>query len=258
VAEHQQLDVLHVQAAAATNKGTEQSAHGDVEEREGHAVDPPRPRQTGTDTNIGALHEPVDLAGDPLIAPARVLSSEAKDEFADLAADRRTSGLTGVRPASSNETAVPARQRRRRHQKRLPRRAWRQPTRSTRKTRSLDRSCGRRARRSRTDSSCRSTTISLKPSDLDAGAPCKHSATRGGRATRAKTGTSRATGRAPDSRDQSWLDRSRTKSDAPTTGSLRSRSSIAPESPPIHIRKRRSVVQHRRSHVRSVELLALL
>ena len=44
VAQHQQLDVLHVEAAAATNKRAEQSPHGEVEEREGHAADPPGPR----------------------------------------------------------------------------------------------------------------------------------------------------------------------------------------------------------------------
>jgi len=44
VTQHQQLDVFHVQAAAATNKRTEQSPHNEVEEREDHAADPPNPR----------------------------------------------------------------------------------------------------------------------------------------------------------------------------------------------------------------------
>jgi hypothetical protein len=37
------LDVFHLQAAAATNKRAKQSPHGEVEEREGHAADPPSP-----------------------------------------------------------------------------------------------------------------------------------------------------------------------------------------------------------------------
>src|SRR6266516_5881350 len=77
--------------------------------------------------------EPVDLADDTLVAPARVLSSEAKDELADLTADRRATRLSGVRPAASNQTAVPAQQRRRRHKKRLPTRPRQQPTRGSEK-----------------------------------------------------------------------------------------------------------------------------
>ena len=46
VAQHQQLDVLHVQTAAVTNKRAEQSPHGEVEEREGHTADPPSPHAT--------------------------------------------------------------------------------------------------------------------------------------------------------------------------------------------------------------------
>ena len=56
VPKHQQLNVLHVQAAATSNKRTEQSPNGEVEERESHAADPPSPRQKRRDTNIGALH----------------------------------------------------------------------------------------------------------------------------------------------------------------------------------------------------------
>jgi hypothetical protein len=44
VAQHKQLDVLHVQAAAATNKRAKKSPHDEVEEPEGHAGDPPSPR----------------------------------------------------------------------------------------------------------------------------------------------------------------------------------------------------------------------
>jgi hypothetical protein len=44
VAQHQQLDVFHVQTAAATNKRAKHSPHSEVEEGEGHAADPPSPR----------------------------------------------------------------------------------------------------------------------------------------------------------------------------------------------------------------------
>jgi hypothetical protein len=44
VAEHQQLDVVHVQAATATNERAEQSPKGEVKERKNHASDPPKPR----------------------------------------------------------------------------------------------------------------------------------------------------------------------------------------------------------------------
>ena len=56
VAQHQQLDVFHLQAAAATNKRAEQSPHGEVEEGEGHAADSPSPQSRTGDTNIGTLH----------------------------------------------------------------------------------------------------------------------------------------------------------------------------------------------------------
>jgi len=44
MAQHQQLNVFHMQAAAAANKRTEQSPHSEVEKREDHAADPPSPR----------------------------------------------------------------------------------------------------------------------------------------------------------------------------------------------------------------------
>jgi hypothetical protein len=41
--QHQQIDAFHVKAAATTNERAKQSPHGEVEEGEGHAADPPRP-----------------------------------------------------------------------------------------------------------------------------------------------------------------------------------------------------------------------
>ena len=52
VAQHQQLDVFHMQAPTATNKRAEQSPHSEVEKREGHAADTPSPRATGEATRI--------------------------------------------------------------------------------------------------------------------------------------------------------------------------------------------------------------
>jgi Aminotransferase class I and II len=48
MAQHQQLDVLHIEAAAAANKRTKQRPKSEVKEREDHASDPPssRPEET--------------------------------------------------------------------------------------------------------------------------------------------------------------------------------------------------------------------
>src|SRR6266571_8154508 len=56
VPQHQQLDVFHMQPAAATNERTEQSPKSEIEEGEDHTVDPPSPlAEQRDDTNIGAL-----------------------------------------------------------------------------------------------------------------------------------------------------------------------------------------------------------
>ena len=46
VAQHQQLDVFHMQSPTATNKCAEQRPHSKVEKRESHAADTPSPRPT--------------------------------------------------------------------------------------------------------------------------------------------------------------------------------------------------------------------
>ena len=48
VRKRQQLDVFHVQSAAASDKRPEQSPNSEIEEREGHAADPPRPHPEAT------------------------------------------------------------------------------------------------------------------------------------------------------------------------------------------------------------------
>ena len=48
VAQHEQLDVLYLQATAATDKRTKQSPEREVEKGEGHVLDPPSPRANGS------------------------------------------------------------------------------------------------------------------------------------------------------------------------------------------------------------------
>jgi hypothetical protein len=57
VAQHQQLDVFHMQTPTATHKRAEQSPHYEIEEGKGHAADPPSPCAKKSDANIGALHD---------------------------------------------------------------------------------------------------------------------------------------------------------------------------------------------------------
>ena len=68
VAQHQQLDVLHMQAAAATNKRTEQRPHGEVEKGERPCRRSSQPSLNGEATPILAPFTPANqgLAG-PLI-----------------------------------------------------------------------------------------------------------------------------------------------------------------------------------------------
>jgi hypothetical protein len=48
VPQYQQLDLFHVEAAAAPNKRTEETPNGEVEEKKGHAVDPRKPSRGAT------------------------------------------------------------------------------------------------------------------------------------------------------------------------------------------------------------------
>jgi hypothetical protein len=57
----------------------------------------------------------VQLADDPLVAPARILARQAKNQLTDLAADWGRP-IRPVRPAARDETAVPTQQRRRRNE----------------------------------------------------------------------------------------------------------------------------------------------
>ena len=53
--------------------------------------------------------EPVQLARDPLVAPARVLARQPEHQCADLLVDRRSTASTAVGPVAGDEPPVPAR-----------------------------------------------------------------------------------------------------------------------------------------------------
>jgi len=55
VAEHKQLDVLQMQAAATTDQCAKQRPKSEVEKGENHVLDPAL-AQRRADSNIGALH----------------------------------------------------------------------------------------------------------------------------------------------------------------------------------------------------------
>jgi hypothetical protein len=59
-----------------------------------------------------------------------ILVREAKHQLADLPADRRPAVSTTVGPAARDQLSMPAKERRRRDQKRRPARSRQQPTRS--------------------------------------------------------------------------------------------------------------------------------
>jgi hypothetical protein len=73
VSQHEQLDVLDMQAAAATNKRTKQGPEGEVEKGEDHDLDPPSPRPTErrhqywrpSPRDIGATDRPPARAAPP-------------------------------------------------------------------------------------------------------------------------------------------------------------------------------------------------
>jgi hypothetical protein len=96
VAQHHQLDVLPVQAAAATNKRTERSPHGEVEEREDHSADPAQAYRRRDATQILAPFTAARTAnrgGWPMtdaskylastLRPAPQLASRLVDDLAD-------------------------------------------------------------------------------------------------------------------------------------------------------------------------------
>ena len=69
------------------------------------------------------------FAGDPDVAPARVLACQPQHEFAQLAADRRSAGTPmRIGPVVRNEPAMPAQERFRPHHECLPRTARQHPT----------------------------------------------------------------------------------------------------------------------------------
>src|SRR6266545_828383 len=67
--------------------------------------------------------ETLELADDPFVSPVRVLPSEAKDELAERALERRSTGPSvRVCPAAGDKLAMPAKQRLRLEREARPRR----------------------------------------------------------------------------------------------------------------------------------------
>jgi len=64
--------------------------------------------------------EAVELARDPLVAPARVLAGEAQHELLDLASDCWSACSPLIRPPLPDQSPVPAQQRRGRDDERAP------------------------------------------------------------------------------------------------------------------------------------------
>src|SRR5262245_46205088 len=64
VPQHQQLDVFHMQSAAATNQCTEQSPKSEVNEGEDHATDPPSPPREMT-PKLAPFRPDVGVEDDP-------------------------------------------------------------------------------------------------------------------------------------------------------------------------------------------------
>jgi hypothetical protein len=90
-------------------------------------VAPRRRRQTGGGEDVAdrgrrdGYAELAQLANDPEVAPARVLARQAEDQLPRLTPDRRTSGTpVRIRPAAGYQPAMPAQQRLRPHQERVP------------------------------------------------------------------------------------------------------------------------------------------
>src|ERR1019366_10311592 len=103
---------------------------------------PRRPRALTGRPDPGADHDLADarrgdldretkqLAGDPPLPPPRVLPSEPHDQLANLQADPGTTATPPrIRPATSNEPAVPGQQRFRGDEQRAPPRPGEQPAR---------------------------------------------------------------------------------------------------------------------------------
>jgi hypothetical protein len=114
------------------------------------------PHRRGRDADA----EAVQFAGDPLVAPARILAREPDHQLPDLAANRRPPAATAVRPAVGGEPAVPAQERRCVTKKDRQLDLDNSRLAAARSRRSVIVNCGRCVCRRNTESSCRSTTIS--------------------------------------------------------------------------------------------------
>ena len=90
----------------------------------------PRITEDLLDSRGGHPHaEPVQLAGDPLVTPAWVLTCQPEHQRADLLVDRRPTAATAVGPPASDDSSLPAQLRHWRNHERPPVRPRQQPTR---------------------------------------------------------------------------------------------------------------------------------
>jgi hypothetical protein len=80
----------------ATNKRAEQCPHGQIEEGEGHAADPPSPRRTQGDTNFGALHDHYNRERSHRALELRPPEGDERREGSPVGEIRRRDCLSGL------------------------------------------------------------------------------------------------------------------------------------------------------------------
>jgi hypothetical protein len=130
----------HVQAAQPDGvygeevAGEDRLAVGSKEAAPGLRIAPRRRWQPSLDQDVadGARRDAdaqlAQLAGDPQIAPTRVLAREPQDQLAYLTTDRRPTGAAvRVGPAASDKPAMPGQERLRPHRERRPGAARKHP-----------------------------------------------------------------------------------------------------------------------------------
>src|SRR4029453_17958329 len=72
--------------------------------------------------------ETLQFTNNPLIAPTRIIASEPNDQRSYRPVDRRSTGLSAVRPPFRDQSAVPAEQRGGRDEKCSPSHSWQGPS----------------------------------------------------------------------------------------------------------------------------------
>ena len=132
----------HVVAAQQRGLDGEEVASDDARRLRAQELTPARPRTPWRRSKAGACEQPAnrarrnrhaelaELAGDPLVAPTRVLARQPQHELARSGVDRRAPWpRVGIGPPAPHELAVPAQQRLRRNEQPLAACGRQQPTR---------------------------------------------------------------------------------------------------------------------------------